>query len=171
MSALDHLVNTHPLLWRGTRKGTGTDQGLSTGHRALDAVLPGGGWPNKALVDISTPEWGMGELQLLLPTMRATTAEDRWLVWIAPPYLPYAPALAAHDLNLNRVLWVQPRRDEDVLWAAEKTLRTARSAAGTSAPRRVVGELDADFEARRKAAHALGSRGGGALVAMHRAGG
>ena len=52
-----------------------------------------------------------------------------------------------------------------------RTASGESGAAVTSAPRRVFGELDADFEARRKAAHALGSRGRGALVAMHRAGG
>ena len=67
----------------------------------------------------------------------------------------------------------------------ERSLRTTRvslrydarttsgesGAAVTSAPRRAPGELDADFAARRKAAHLEGARGRGALVAMHRAGG
>lgn len=52
-----------------------------------------------------------------------------------------------------------------------RTVSGESGAAVTSAPRRAFGELDADFAARRKAAHALGSRGRGALVAMHRAGG
>jgi len=52
-----------------------------------------------------------------------------------------------------------------------RTASGESGAAVTSAPRRAPGELDADFAARRKAAHLEGARGRGALVAMHRAGG
>ena len=38
-----------------------------------------------------------------MPLFRAAT-DERWIAWIAPPYLPYAPALADAGLPLHRLL-------------------------------------------------------------------
>src|SRR5438105_4752162 len=53
----------------------------------------------------------------------------RWCVWISPPLEPYAPALAAHGANLERMLVVRPsgqrensHRIPEALWAFEQTL-------------------------------------------------
>jgi cell division inhibitor SulA/protein ImuA len=87
----------------------------------LDAGLPGGGWPRAGLVEILTPQPGVGELHLLIPTLARLTglAPARWVAWIAPPFEPYAPALAAHDVALDRQLVVRTRVP---LWAMEQAL-------------------------------------------------
>ena len=42
-----------------------------------------------------TPGSGpIGELQLVIPALAALSRE-RWILWLSPPYIPYAPALAA----------------------------------------------------------------------------
>ena len=56
---------------------------------------------------------------------------------IAPPHIPYAPALAAHGVNLSRILLVHPRKDKDALWALEQALRSGTCAAVIAWPGKV----------------------------------
>jgi cell division inhibitor SulA/protein ImuA len=109
----------HPAIWRG--RSVARTETLPTGYAALDACLPGKGWPRAGLIEILVPRFGVGELNLLLPTLAALTrrAMARWCVWISPPLEPYAPALAAHGVILERVLVV---RAPEALWAFEQTL-------------------------------------------------
>jgi len=97
--------------------------GLSTGFAALDRQLPGGGWPSGALTEILTAAEGGGELQLLLPALATLSAAGRRIVWLAPPYLPFAPALAAAGIALRSIALVRTPRRRDLLWAAEQLLR------------------------------------------------
>ena len=111
----------HPSVWRGRSRAT--VETLSTGFAALDAGLPGGGWPRHGLVEVLTPRPGVGELYLLLPALaalsRATPA--RWCTWVSPPHEPYAPALQGHGVELDRMLIV---RTHLPLWAHEQALRS-----------------------------------------------
>jgi len=131
MSGLAELLR-HPALWRGS--GTaGTSQTVSTGFRHLDARLPGGGWPLSTLIELLVPAAGIGEIRLLLPALRtlaaATAGEPRWIAWLAPPHLPYAPALADAGLDPARMLVIRPRVGLDMLWAMEQALRSGACAA------------------------------------------
>jgi hypothetical protein len=111
----------HPSVWRGRSRAT--LETFSTGFAALDAGLPGGGWPRHGLVEILTPRPGVGELYLLLPALaalsRATPA--RWCTWVSPPHVPFAPALESHGVALSRMLLV---RTHLPLWAFEQALRS-----------------------------------------------
>jgi len=69
-----------------------------TGHAALDAELPGGGWPAAGLTELLLPAPGCGELRLLAPALAGLS-----VLWVAPPLLPYAPALAALGLAVHRL--------------------------------------------------------------------
>lgn len=115
-------------VWRASSAPLSTP-GLPTGFAELDAVLPGGGWPLKALTEISIPCAGIGELRLLLPALARLSRGDRWLAFVGPPYIPYAPALVAAGVDLSRVLMVHPRAGDDALWAVEQTLRAGTCAA------------------------------------------
>ena len=88
-------------LWRGNRWPAPPEQRLSTGFAALDAELPEGGWPTGALIEIMPAAAGIGELSLLLPCLARLSAGRRWLAWIDPPYIPYAPALASAGARSN----------------------------------------------------------------------
>jgi hypothetical protein len=105
----------------------------STGRRALDARLPGGGWPTASLVEVLVDASGLGEVQLFLPALvqaqQGDDAEVPWLVWIAPPYEPYAPALAQAGIDLRRLLVVRPACATEALWAAEQALSSGVCAA------------------------------------------
>ncbi len=115
-------------LWRGDTAPPFAAS-LSTGFPALDAVLPGGGWPQRALTEILLPHEGIGELRLLLPALARLSRGDRWLALVAPPHIPYAPALASAGVELSRVLLVHPRASGDGLWAVEQSLRAGSCAA------------------------------------------
>src|SRR6202167_3677938 len=66
----------------------------STGKSALDARLPGGGWPTASLIEVLLDHTGLGEVQLFLPALvecqrsagQGNPGEAPWLVWIAPPH-------------------------------------------------------------------------------------
>jgi hypothetical protein len=99
----------------------------STGRSALDARLPGGGWPTASLVEVLLETTGLGEIQLFLPALvecQHRSGEIPWLVWIAPPHEPYAPALAQQGLELRRLLVVRPASATEALWAAEQALNS-----------------------------------------------
>ena len=98
----------HPAIWRG--RSAARAEVLPTGCAALDACLPGGGWPRTGLIEILVSRFGVGELYLLFPALAALTRRPaaRWCVWVAPPLEPYAPALSAHGAVLERMLVVRP---------------------------------------------------------------
>jgi len=141
-------------LWRAGQTASGrSDVALPSGHPALDSLLPSGGWPAGTLVeligaasfdpgdvanvgggapagrDTAHPPRGVGAVTLLLPTMAALTARRRHVVLVDPPYVPYAPALAAAGVALPWLLVVhsgnepgEPLARADALWASEQVL-------------------------------------------------
>jgi cell division inhibitor SulA/protein ImuA len=114
----------HPQLWRAGRLEA-DDPVLPTGYAGLDALLAGGGWPANGVIELLCDRVGIGELRLLGPALTALThAEPRWVLWLAPPHIPYAPALTALDIDIRRMLLVHPRQPRDALWALEQALRS-----------------------------------------------
>ena len=126
-------------LWRGGEESARRDGAVPTGHPRLDEHL-GGGWPRGALTELLLDHRGIGELRLLLPALARLGAE-RWLAWIDPPLVPYAPALAAAGIDLARLLWVQPPDADERLWAAEQTLRSGACGAVLLWPGRITNPL------------------------------
>jgi cell division inhibitor SulA/protein ImuA len=123
MAALDHILEQHPI-WRGGRLSA-IACAVPTGFGALDRELPGGGWPAGALTELFVRRTGIGELQLVLPALAALSWAGKRIVWLAPPHLPYAPALAADGVDLARLVVVRPPGRRDALWAVEQVLRSA----------------------------------------------
>jgi cell division inhibitor SulA/protein ImuA len=97
---------------------------VATGHAALDRELPGGGWPTSTLTEVLHDAAGIGEISFLAGALARASEGDRLIAWIAPPHLPYAPALAAAGIALDRCLVVRPANRDDSLWAAEQALRS-----------------------------------------------
>ena len=117
-------------LWRADRlavQAGGSDASTRpTGFAALDAELPGGGWPAAGLTELLQHAAGSGELRLLVPMLAAGSAP---LLWVAPPLSPYAPALLALGLPPERLVIAEPERAADAAWAAEQALRAGVLAA------------------------------------------
>lgn len=119
-------------LRRGDESGAGTWPPLASGFAGLDELLPGG-WPRGALIELMPDSHGIGELRLLLPALAGLGARPQparpWIMLVAPPCVPYAPALERHGIDLSRLLVVQAETAVDVLWAAEQALRSGLCAA------------------------------------------
>jgi hypothetical protein len=145
-AGLDELLH-HPSVWRAS-SAEGAPKTLPTGFRRLDERLPGGGWPLDTLIELLLPAHGVGELNLLVPALQelgnGVPGPRRWIAWIEPPHLPYAPALAGAGLDPARMLIVQPRgrgvgpaprgtqpgaAPDPALWAMEQALRSGACAA------------------------------------------
>ena len=120
--ALDAVLK-HPGVWRRSANASHHVRAISTGLAALDAQLPGGGWPCGALSEILFTHDGLGELSLLMPALAELTRKGQRVVFVAPPYIPYAPALAAHGLDLRHVVQIDADAD-DGAWSAEQCLRS-----------------------------------------------
>lgn len=115
---LGRLLEQHPAIWRG--RSVARVETVPTGFAALDEALPGNGWPRAGLVEILIPRLGVGEMCLLLPALAALTHRPsaRWCAWISPPFEPFAPALAAHGVKLERLFVARG----DSSWAFEQAL-------------------------------------------------
>ena len=97
---------------------------LATGFAELDDYLPSGGWPLGVLIEFLVDDVGGGELSLLLPAVQRAMRVTGWSHWINPPHLPYAPALAAAQMPLERLLEIRVNALKDQLWAMEQSLRS-----------------------------------------------
>src|SRR5687767_5631320 len=118
---LEDILRQHPV-WRGGAPAAFSPV-LSTTYPDLDRALPGGGWPTGVLTELLCNHEGIGELTLALPALAALTWAGKRVVWLAPPHLPYAPALAAAGINLAQLAVVRAPGRRDALWAAEQALR------------------------------------------------
>lgn len=120
-------------VWRGTqtfgkqgRKRTSSDKSdkvLSTGYSKLDEQLHSGGWPLTTTTELGLAQPGIGELRLLMPALRKLqTNQQQNIIWVAPPYLPFAPALLKEQIDVSQLTIVQSNCIQDTLWAAEQAL-------------------------------------------------
>lgn len=126
-ASADDLARLHaaiPQLWRGRGQASSQLPTQASGHAALDALLPGAGWPVGALTELLHDQSGLGELGLFLPAMIASARQRRRIALIAPPLQPNGPALAARGLDLAQLLLITSECDADSRWAAEQCLRS-----------------------------------------------
>lgn len=127
-ASLDSVLQ-HPGIWRGDQRAQTGEDALPTGFAELDELLPGGGWPRGALTEILSEREGIGELRLLLPALARVSGQSGMLAWVAPPYVPYAPALAAAGVKLKQLLLVKPQSAADAWWTMEQALRSGACSA------------------------------------------
>src|SRR5688572_21914058 len=95
----------------------------ATGSVELDAVLPHGGWQSGTIVELMPTQIGVGEFRLLMPALAHITKSEQYVALVSPPYIPFAPALNRHGVQLERLLVVRADKNVDALWAFEQTLR------------------------------------------------
>ena len=135
--ALQQVINRNDT-WQGhfasqalSANGDGHwDEGyLTSGYSTLDAQLRNKGWPLGSTVEMLSDGCGLGAMGLFLSAMESLSSEGRWQVFIAPPYTPYAPLLAARGIDTRQVLLIHPRNREDLLWSTEQALRSTTCSA------------------------------------------
>jgi protein ImuA len=128
------LEALHPALWRASQLGGSRGAVSASGYPALDAQLPGGGWPHGVLTELLLPRCGIGELRLLAPAlaapadpppalpsgvrpaarpggagMAADADDGRSVILFDPPAALSAWALLQHGLSPQRWLVVRGR--------------------------------------------------------------
>ena len=123
------LILQHPGIWRGDQLAQTDEQTLPTGFAELDEQLPGGGWARGALTEILLEREGIGELRLLLPALARMSTQNTWQTWVAPPHVPYAPALSIAGINLKQLLVAKPQSVADAWWTTEQALRSGACSA------------------------------------------
>jgi len=111
----------HPALWRASQLACPHGRHTDTGFDALSAQLPGQGWPLGALVEILTPQAGVGEIQLLRPAL--IRSREQHIALIQPPHKPQIAAWANWGGKPSQLLWIRPNQAADALWATEQILR------------------------------------------------
>lgn len=131
-ASLDRLLDARQV-WHG-RSAPAPADGIATGMTALDQALPQGGWPPAALSEILLPADGVGELQLVLPTLARLARKDRPVMLISPPYLPGVAGWSAGGVDMRHVRIVQAGTAIEALWAMEQCLRSGACAAVLSWP-------------------------------------
>jgi len=122
-SAQLQAVLQHPGVWRRSASASNHVRAHATGTAELDAVLPGGGWPCGALTEILFDGDGVGELALVMPALAQLTHRQQRIVFVAPPHIPYAPALAAQGLDLRYAVQIEASATQGA-WSAEQCLRS-----------------------------------------------
>jgi len=128
--SIQQLLARCPDLWQGRVALDLAPAGVPTGFAALDLELPWGGWPPGSLSELLAARPGDG-LGLVLPALARLSAQlsarPRWLLLVDPPLQPFAPALAARGVGLERLVVVSA--GEQRAWAAEQGLRSGACAA------------------------------------------
>lgn len=121
-----------PRVWQGPRHAQATVE--PTGHANLDAALPGGGLPIGALVEVLHEFDGTCEMTLLLSLIARASRTQHRIVFVNPPYIPYAPAFVAAGVDPSCLHTIKDCGDES-LWAAEQCLRSSTCALVACWPR------------------------------------
>lgn len=124
---LDALCNQFPV-WTTATLPSRIQTGRETGFTSLDACLPGKGWPTSELIELLADRHGIGELSLLLPAL-ALLSREKGVLLIAPPFIPYAPALVQAGVDLSRLLVAPSCPMRDALACAELALRSGACSA------------------------------------------
>ncbi len=118
----------HPALWLAHQLGRHADAALPSGFPALDAQLPGGGWPRRTLTELLLAHPGVGEIRLLAACLVATQKAGRLVMLFDPPAALSAGALAQLGFNVDQLLIISTRTrvipGSDSLWALEQALKS-----------------------------------------------
>lgn len=110
-------------LWRGNEMGAAVVDTLPSGYAALDAELPGSGWPCRSLTEILQPQASTAEWRLLASAMRRVVAAGRDVVVVGPPMGPHLPGLRHVGLDERRLVWIQAEAPAQRLWVTEQLIK------------------------------------------------
>ena len=110
-------------VWRGNELGSAMNKVLSSGFGALDAELPGAGWPCHSLTEILQPQPTIAEWRLLAPVVRAVVAAGQQVVVVGPPKSPHVPGLRYAGIDERHLVWVQADTPSERLWVTEQLVK------------------------------------------------
>ncbi|MGS0753718.1 translesion DNA synthesis-associated protein ImuA [Roseateles sp. GG27B] len=137
----------HADVWRASSLGAAISPCVSSGFAALDAELPGGGWPTRCVSEILSAQHGSLEWRLLAPALRSlltlpgekaaaprrprplSNSANRPLLLINPPHTPHLPGLQACGLPAEHMIWIATESAQQQLWALEQAIKANAAAA------------------------------------------
>ncbi|MES2072736.1 MAG: translesion DNA synthesis-associated protein ImuA [Pseudomonadota bacterium] len=118
-----HVIAQMPhALWRANEMAAYRASTLPSGFPGLDDELPNAGWPKSTLIELLLQQAGIGELQLLKPTL-ATLARSQRIALIQPPHLPHGAAFQSWGLRSESLFWMKAKSTADALWTTEQILK------------------------------------------------
>lgn len=111
-------------LWRGSALGRPVVDTVSSGWAALDAELPGGGWPCRSVTEILTAQPAVLEWRLLGPGLRPVVDTGGQIVVVGPPRRPHLPGLQHLGLSERQFIWIQAEAPAERLWVTEQIIKS-----------------------------------------------
>lgn len=115
-----HLASA---VWRGDQLAPPLGLVVTTGYPELDAELPGGGWPSRAVTEILLDQAAVLEWRLLAPALARIANRGDQVAVVGPPRVPHLPGLEQAGLDGSRLLWVDAQSPEERLWCTEQLLQ------------------------------------------------
>lgn len=110
-------------VWRGAEMGATVNTVVPSGFAALDAELPGGGWPCGSLIEILQPQPSVAEWRLLATAIEQVVDSGKDVVVVGPPKMPHLPGLQRIGLDERRLVWIQAETPAERLWATEQLVK------------------------------------------------
>lgn len=107
-------------VWRGSEHAWHHQTTCIQAHQALDAWLPGGGWPLGSLNELLVDGPGCGEIGLVAPALRRLPASSD-VVLLNPPA---TPNVRAWRLSNQRLWRLRTQRRNDAWWSAQTVLQS-----------------------------------------------
>lgn len=111
-------------LWRGSDLGSAAGDVVPSGFPSLDAELPGGGWPCRAVAELLSAQPGVLEWRVLAGCLRAVTAAGRTAVLVSPPRVPHLPGLRHEGLDERQLVWIDASTPSERLWCTEQLVKS-----------------------------------------------
>lgn len=115
-------------VWRGGDLGRQAGRVLPSGFAALDAELPGGGWPCGALTEVLCAQPAVLEWRLVGPSLGSVVAPvvaaGRPVVVVGPPRIPHLPGLRHLGIDAAQLVWIQADAPAQRLWCSEQLLQS-----------------------------------------------
>lgn len=111
-------------VWHGNELGAIASPVVSSGFAALDAQLPGRGWPRQSLTEILQAQPGVAEWRLLGPVLRHVVTSGLDLVLVGPPRMPHIPGLKHDGVDERRLVWFKAEAPAERLWITEQLIKS-----------------------------------------------
>jgi protein ImuA len=110
-------------IWHGTEIGQASQSVVASGFPALDAQLPGGGWPCNALTELLQPQPSLCEWRLLSPALAHLVSCGGQILLVGPPKRPHAAGLIKLGIGEKNLVWIAADTPAQRLWTTEQLVK------------------------------------------------
>ena len=125
-------------VWRAKDVGRASAAAVATGWNALDAQLPGGGWPRRAVTELLATQPAVLEWRLLSPALRRVVAAGEQVVVVGPVRHPHLPGLLHEGFDERQLVWIRADAPSERMWVMPSRWRSRRAFACLAAGVRCV---------------------------------